>query len=799
MCFFVQKAKIHTKIFKKEKKRMLTYTQKDIIEPGSLKIRAAGSARDIKPKKSGDPFFGEVLTLSWESVRDGETELSVKLKERAFIDCVIIRTGEKTALRYARLFADGKLLSEHCAETGMTVTSHKIELCAGIEADGIVLSFCCDFSELSILSIDLYASKKERADLFPVPKKVCFGEKSISASSLTSYTANGISKAAGRVMSDKLLDLFRVESKEAAGGTVRFETDPDIPGNGYRLCVDDSGVLINASDERGFVIGAETLIKLIQKDGSIPHVNVDDSPFMPFRGVHLMAPSKGQLDFAKRLIRNVISPLGYNLVIIELAGLGMRFDSHPKINSSVEEAIERSERGEMPPFPHGKCVGGGRTVEKETLKEFIDYVRSFGLEVVPEVQSLGHVQFMTYTYPEIAETDQSKREAIDIRLADALPADVYPHCYCPSNPRSYEILFDIMDEIIALFAPLKYVHIGHDEVYQIGVCPKCKDTPPSELFYSDVMKIYDHLSARGLKVMMWADMLQPVTRYKTFDAAKKLPRDIIMLDFIWYFHLDKDIEENLLAYGYKVAFGNLYSSHFPRYESRVRREGVIGGQISTWVSTEEEAIQKEGKFYDFFAVAEMLWDEGYSHHMRMTYERMISSLMPGVRELIKGIRYPSLTLGNIREPLAGDGETVFVCRNEEVYQSLVFTHTLKRLYSRMPWKDQEPVGKYIITYSDGTLDTVTVHSGREVGYIGARPGEPLKNPLYRHNGYTASYECDGELSFTRFGERITVYRYEHLLLTGKPLKSVEWVQNSSAEPLSVLSVEGIKNANKVCL
>ena len=65
MCFFVQKAKIHTKIFKKEKKRMLTYTQKDIIEPGSLKIRAAGSARDIKPKKSGDPFFGEVLTLSW--------------------------------------------------------------------------------------------------------------------------------------------------------------------------------------------------------------------------------------------------------------------------------------------------------------------------------------------------------------------------------------------------------------------------------------------------------------------------------------------------------------------------------------------------------------------------------------------------------------------------------------------------------------------------------------------------------------------------------------------------------------
>ena len=142
---------------------------------------------------------------------------------------------------------------------------------------------------------------------------------------------------------------------------------------------------------------------------------------MPFRGVHFMAPSREQLVFAKRLIKYVISPLGYNSVILGLAGLGMRFDSHPEIAENVEAAIEKSRRGEMPPFPHGECVGGGRAVEKETLKEFVDYICSFGIEVIPEVQSLGHVQFMTYTYPEIAELESRNDEAVDIRLADALP------------------------------------------------------------------------------------------------------------------------------------------------------------------------------------------------------------------------------------------------------------------------------------------------------------------------------------------------------------------------------------------
>jgi len=711
----------------------------------SVQAGFADGKRELKAARSGDPFSGEALVFSWEAVRDGEAELCVTLKKKVFIDSVVIRTSEKTALRHVCLYAGGALIASHLAETGKSISSHTLELSVGIEADRFILSFSCDFSELSILSADVYGSEREHTDIFPIPGSVCFCGGYIQASSLLTCTPCEGAQEASLVLADKLYEAVGTHVSVSPCGDVIFTPDGDIPADGYRLEVTDSGVTISASGSRGFVMGVESLIKLIGENGRIPLVSIEDAPFAPFRGVHLMVPSKEQMTFAKRLIKHVVSPLGYNLVILELAGLGMRFDSHPRIAEVVEDAIERSERGEMPPFPHGACVGGGHAVGKETLKEFIDYVRSFGIEVVPEIQSLSHVQFMTYTYPEIAELDPVKDETVDIRLADALPAQVYPHCYCPSNPRSYEILFDIIDEVTELFAPLRYVHIGHDEVYRIGVCPRCKGTPPSELFFEDVKKIYDYLAAKGIKTMMWSDMLQPVTRYKTFDAAKKLPRDIIMLDFIWYFHLDKDIEENLLQHGYRVAFGNLYSSHFPRFEERIRREGIIGGQISTWVSTSEEALQKEGKFYDIFMVSEMLWDGNYSHVHAPTYAAMISSLMPVVRERIKGTRYPSRLSGARSESLVREGKDRFVCKGDGEYASLVFSHALKSRYSRMPWKAQESVGEYLLTYADGSVERIAIENGNQVGYCGARPGEPLKNPLYRHNGYTASYECDPEL------------------------------------------------------
>ena len=77
--------------------------------------------------------------------------------------------------------------------------------------------------------------------------------------------------------------------------------------------------------------------------------------------------------------------------------------------------------------------------------------------MIPEVPSLGHCDYLMMGNPDIAER------------AD----DPYPDTYCPSNPKSYQILFDVIDEIIDVFEP-SIMNIGHDEYYTIGVCEKCR-------------------------------------------------------------------------------------------------------------------------------------------------------------------------------------------------------------------------------------------------------------------------------------------------------------------------------------
>ena len=735
----------------------------ELIPDVKRSVGIRGSAADISTSLSGDS-----LSLKWSVIRNGIVEYKLHIGSCCFVDRAVVTLGNKTAPVCVGISVDGVNTCNYRAETGKTIAERTLELTAGVVcSDNVTLSFECDFSDLNIESVELYGALFEPCDIFPTPDEVTFGDELIDASLFDSFCADSDEGLlAGRILAEKLFEITGVRMREYENGFVKFVTDHSIAPDGYLLDVSKDGATITAQNRRGLVMGAETLIKLATKNG-IRAAKISDSPRLPFRGVHLFVPSAESMDFAERLIKYVISPMGYNAVILEIAGHGMKFDSHPEITEAVEDAIEKAKRGLMPDFPHGG-VAEGKAVEKSRLKEYVAYIRSFGIEVIPEVQSLGHVQFMTYAYPELAEvSEETKARAVDTRIEDALPAELYPHCYCPQNELSYKILFDMLDEIIEVFEPREYVHMGHDEVYQIGICPKCKDKDPAELFASDVNRIYDYLKSKGLKMMIWSDMLQPVTRYKTPPARDMIPKDILMLDFIWYFHLDKDIEDNLLEKGFKVAFGNLYSSHFPRYESRIVKDGIVGGQISAWVPTNERELQKEGKLYDFFMTAQMLWSDSYSHLYTLAYDRIISDMMPFVRQSLKDTEYPSFLDGADRESLG-----IAPTKVNKHFASLIFVHSSAYKTARMPWQEQDVLGRYVITYTDGDREIILIRNGGNIGYFGRRQNEPYRHPLYRHNGYTASYECDSETRFDEDGTIYTEYFLEHVLKQ-KPILSVE--------------------------
>lgn len=93
-----------------------------------------------------------------------------------------------------------------------------------------------------------------------------------------------------------------------------------------------------------------------------------------------------------------------------------------------------------------------------------------------------------------------------IRNCSERQNDEYPDTYCPSNEASYDLLFDVLDEVIEVFEPAQ-INIGHDEAYTFCKCRKCAEKDPVQVFVDDVLRIRAYLAQRGVGTIMWADKL----------------------------------------------------------------------------------------------------------------------------------------------------------------------------------------------------------------------------------------------------------------------------------------------------
>ena len=105
--------------------------------------------------------------------------------------------------------------------------------------------------------------------------------------------------------------------------------------------------------------------------------------------------------------------------------------------------------------------------------------------------------------------------------------------------------------------------------------------------------------------------------------------------------MDKDIEDHLLERGFKVIMGNMYSSHYTRYETRRSKKGIIGAEVSTWARGDESTFARLGKLYDFIYSANMMWSDAYRENLRFTYDDIIASMLPRIRSRLHGESFPS--------------------------------------------------------------------------------------------------------------------------------------------------------------
>lgn len=433
-----------------------------------------------------------------------------------------------------------------------------------------------------------------------------------------------------------------------------------LAAEGYLLRADENAVLVAGKDDRGAFYGLQSLRQLLESDGNetwVRGAEIRDWPDKPFRGIYLFLPGRNNIPFFKRFVANFMALHKFNTVIVEMNGC-MRLDRHPELNSGsvkfardVNYAARNYPLGpvhDMEQNSSHQDVADGEVLEKEEVAELAEWARWHHLDFVPEVPSFTHSYFLLTEHRDLA----------------AVPENKWPDIYCPSNPKSYGLVFEVYDEYIDTLKPAS-IHIGHDELFlPINVSRRCEDKDISELYGEDVKKIHDHLDSRGVKTQLWGDMLLQSVRgtgprkhvtsdgwtYKspgglTREQVERLiPKNCLIYNWFWSDEPGNpnkaELNEGYLEeMGFQQIFGNL-DNNIKDFETRKKRQTLLGGAPSAWAATHETGFGKD-LMAVFLGCSRMLWT-GQTMPPKDLSGR-VQSLIPAIRSRLSGVTPPSLT------------------------------------------------------------------------------------------------------------------------------------------------------------
>uniref|UniRef100_A0A671MTD4 beta-N-acetylhexosaminidase n=1 Tax=Sinocyclocheilus anshuiensis TaxID=1608454 RepID=A0A671MTD4_9TELE len=140
---------------------------------------------------------------------------------------------------------------------------------------------------------------------------------------------------------------------------------------------------------------------------------------------------------------------------------------------------------------------------REEIVSIQDAANSRGLEIIPLVQTFGHLEFVL------------KHEVFrDLREVDYCLGTLNPH-----RDGGDRLVQDMLQQIMKLHPKSTSLHIGADEVYMLGLGDESKQwlSVPGrsghQLFLSHVIKVAKGIqeSSPNLKLIMWDDMLRSMS------------------------------------------------------------------------------------------------------------------------------------------------------------------------------------------------------------------------------------------------------------------------------------------------
>jgi hypothetical protein len=323
-------------------------------------------------------------------------------------------------------------------------------------------------------------------------------------------------------------------------------------GDGYRLSASEERVRAEGDGGPGLRYAVETITQLLSGNGRrLPACEIEDGPDLAKRGL-LLDISRGKVPTLPTLkgIVDFMVGLKLNLLMLYTEHV-FRFRRHPLIGKDASPM----------------CAW--------ELRELDEYARERHVELVPTLQSLGHMQqILKYPrYRKLAESE--KRWSIS-----------------PALEETYRLLDDLYSEYLGNFRS-PWFNANCDEPVDLGKGlsrGRAESEGLSSVYASHVARVQDLAAKHGKRTMIWADFL-----FEHREVLPLLPKGLLLID--WWYEANHDFDrvrflrENGIPF-MAAAGTSGWNTLFPRVENALanirgyaeaaKRHGAEGLLVTEW-------------------------------------------------------------------------------------------------------------------------------------------------------------------------------------------------------------------------
>ncbi|MFF2327734.1 MULTISPECIES: glycoside hydrolase family 20 protein [unclassified Streptomyces] len=230
----------------------------------------------------------------------------------------------------------------------------------------------------------------------------------------------------GQLLAGELKVRYRGAVPARAGDVELVLTPGKGTPESYTLATRDGRVTISGPDQAGVFYGTRTLKQSVRADGHMPEGEVRDRPDRPQRGLNL--------DIARKFYTVAwIEDRLREMADLKLNQLGLHFsdDQAFRIQSDTHPEVVSPQH-----------------LTKAQVRQIVDLATRLHIEVVPELDSPGHLGAVLRAHP-----DLQLRNVSGVRSSGSL--DI-------SDPGSAKLIDELLVEFTGLFRG-RYWHLGADE------------------------------------------------------------------------------------------------------------------------------------------------------------------------------------------------------------------------------------------------------------------------------------------------------------------------------------------------